>query len=98
VAIRYFAYVRKKGMGSLAKAELGGGLFWMSVLMTGAAGVLIDWQVFAVLLAVALVSTLVLGYRLSKRFGGLSGDMYGFIIEVNELLLLNALILMGSAA
>lgn len=98
VAIRFFAYVRKEGMGSLAKAELSGGLFWVSVLMTVAAGVLIDWQTFAMLAAVTFIATLLLGRWLSKRFGGLSGDMYGFVIELNELLLLNALILMGSAA
>jgi cobalamin synthase len=28
-----------------------------------------------------------------KRYGGFSGDMYGFSIEVTELILLNAILL-----
>lgn len=93
LAIRVFEYVRKEGMGRLAKTELSGGLFWGSLILTAAAGILIDWRVFLILFAVTVPASLLPGRWLSRRFGGLSGDMYGFIIEMNELLLLNILII-----
>jgi cobalamin 5'-phosphate synthase/cobalamin synthase len=46
----------------------------------------------SVLLFVSLVSSLGIGYMLVRRYGGLSGDMYGFSIELTELLLLNLLV------
>lgn len=95
-AIRYFPYVRKEGMGSLARAELTGPLFWTAALMMLLLGAAFGSALFLVMLGVSLVATWLLGSWLTKRFGGLSGDMYGFIIEMNELLLLNVLILAGA--
>jgi len=94
-AIRFFPYVRKEGMGSLAKAELTAPLFWTAAFATLLIGAALGAALFAVMMAVSVVATWLLGSWLTKRFGGLSGDMYGFIIELNELLLLNLLILAG---
>ena len=89
VAIYAFDYIRKDGMGSLAKSELTLWQFTMAVLGV----ILIAWfdnsQAF---LWMALLSLLSLGfiYFVAKRyFGGFSGDLYGLLIETSELVMLH---------
>ena len=87
VAIYLFPYISKNGMGTLAKQELK------------------TWQVLIALLYVVILSfssLWLIGISLSvlticaiffiKRYGGFNGDIYGFTIEVTELILLNAIL------
>ncbi|MEA2090926.1 MAG: adenosylcobinamide-GDP ribazoletransferase [Campylobacterota bacterium] len=88
LAIYLFPYISQNGMGTLAKEELKG------------------WQVLTALIYVALLS--ISGFSLLivslsvlfvikiffiKRYGGFNGDIYGFTIEISELILLNAILL-----
>jgi cobalamin synthase len=41
---------------------------------------------------VALLALVIMAKFFTTRLGGLNGDVYGFIIEVTELLLLNYII------
>lgn len=95
VAIYFYPYIRENGMGALAKEEFTfGQLFWATI------GVLIVMFLMPegwLLLATALVTFLAVTFLVAKRFGGFSGDIYGFLIEVSELLLLNIL-LFGAAS
>jgi cobalamin 5'-phosphate synthase/cobalamin synthase len=88
LAIYLFPYISQNGMGTLAKEELKA------------------WQVLVALLFVLLVSLstlwlIVVSFLVlffiklffMKRYGGFSGDIYGFTIELSELVLLNAILL-----
>ena len=45
------------------------------------------------LLATTLLTLLIIKRFFIKRLGGFSGDIYGFLIEVTELVLLNILLI-----
>ncbi len=88
IAIYFFPYITENGMGALAKEELK------------------TWQVLITLLyvfALSFSSIILFGVSLlvlslcviffMKRYGGFSGDIYGFTIEVTELILLNSILL-----
>ena len=93
-AIYFFPYIRKEGMGALAKAEFTRGQLLTAALMVLAVVVLSgSW----LLLLVSLVTLLLVTTFFVRRLGGFSGDVYGFLIEVTELLLLNTLII-GAAS
>lgn len=91
-AIYNFSYVRNSGMGYLAKKELTTPLFIYSILLVCAIILLIDVRFF-ILFAIAIIVAIIIGFYLVKKFGGLSGDMYGFIIESSELILLCGLVI-----
>lgn len=92
VAIKKYDYVRKDGIATLAKNELTRKIFIFSSLFVFAVGAVFDFKIFLLLFVFTIVSTLVLCEFFKKKYDGLSGDMYGFVIEINELLLLNILV------
>jgi cobalamin synthase len=44
------------------------------------------------LVALSLAAFLLMALLFLRRYGGMSGDMYGFVIEMSELLLLHAIL------
>lgn len=94
LAIYFFPYIRKEGMSTLAKQE-----FTQKQLVISSIFVIIlvlltkSW----LLLAFSLLTLLLVKRFFIKRLGGFSGDIYGFLIEVTELLLLNILLIGVSA-
>ena len=85
-------YISQNGMGSLAKEEFGRGHFAVAVVYTLVFVALFDvWS----LLFVTLVTLFVLAKIFYSRYGGFNGDMYGFSIEFSELILLNAIVVVG---
>lgn len=89
VAIFFFPYI-SKGVGALIKEEL-----HFLHLVIGF-GLCFAWCVFfeqVWLLPLSLAFVFVIAYAFTKRYGGLNGDIYGFIIETTELFLLNAIII-----
>lgn len=89
LSIYLFAYIGG-GMATLAKEE-----FTRSQVITASISVLIVSILFHAtwLLGISLITLFVLKLFFMKRYAGMSGDIYGFSIEVTELVLLNALIL-----
>lgn len=89
LAIYLFPYLHDQGMGAMAKEEL-----TRSQTVTSSVLVLVvvmlsnTW----LLLAVSLLTLLAVKRVFMRRLGGFSGDVYGFLIEVTELLLLNTLL------
>ena len=89
VAIYSFPYV-SSGISQFVKEELDFRLFLLSAAFVMIIAFLFDglWLLIVSLLFGFLVARLFV-----KRYGGLNGDMYGFVIETTELLLLNLLML-----
>jgi len=89
LAIYLFPYIRKEGMSTLAKQEFTkrqliiSTLFILAVVLFSG-----SW----LLLAFSLLTLLLIKRFFIKRLGGFSGDIYGFLIEVTELVLLNVLL------
>ena len=94
LAIYLFPYIRKAGMSTLAKQEFTQKQLLLSSLFVLVVLFLTDtW----LLLAVALLTLLLIKRFFIRRLGGFSGDIYGFLIEVTELVLLNALLIGATA-
>ena len=88
LAIYFFPYVGG-GMGRLAKEELKGWQVMVALFYTALVVFLTDsWILFGGSIALLLL----IKYFFVKRLGGFTGDIYGFTIEVIELLLLNLII------
>jgi adenosylcobinamide-GDP ribazoletransferase len=95
LAIYTFPYVRPSGMGYAAKQEFTVLLFIYSALLVLCVLAFTNVWLLA-LLAIAVVSSMFIGAFLARRFGGLSGDMYGFVIESVELALLCSIVVWES--
>jgi len=87
--IYLYPYISKNGMGALAKSELKG---WQAAVALLYSLVVVALFHSFWLLFIMLFTLFILKYFFMKRYGGFSGDMYGFSIEVSELILLNAVI------
>ncbi len=90
-AIYFFDYIRKDGMGSLAKAELHTWQFIFSAFIVVAIAVLYSWQVTLGMLVLLFLPLFLVAWLARKAFGGFSGDLYGLLIEVTEWVLLHIL-------
>lgn len=93
-AIYFFPYTKREGMGTLAKAE-----FTRNQLVAAGVSVLavVAFSGSWLLLIVSLATLLATAALFTRRLGGFSGDVYGFLIEITELLLLNAAIIGASS-
>ncbi|TKI70953.1 adenosylcobinamide-GDP ribazoletransferase [Sulfurimonas crateris] len=90
LAIYFYPYISQSGMGTLAKEEL----TKPQMLITLFCSFLIVLIYNKLLLLVsALLVLFVIKSFFIKRYGGFTGDIYGFTIEVTELVLLNVLLL-----
>jgi cobalamin 5'-phosphate synthase/cobalamin synthase len=89
-AIWFYPYIRNEGMGSLAKAELTR-MQMIAATVLVAAAALFTLQGWMLLLGSVVTLWLVARF-VAKRLGGFSGDIYGFLIEVSEVVLLHLLI------
>lgn len=92
LAIYFFPYIRKNGMGLLAKQEFNRyQLLFISVVVL----TLVAISGSYLLLIASLLLLLVIKSFFMARLGGFSGDIYGFLIELSELLLINILLVSG---
>jgi len=89
LAIYFYPYISQNGIGTLAKQELKtsqllSALFYSALLV-------IVWNI-SILFVSSLLVLFFIKLFFIKRYGGFSGDIYGFTIEVTELILLNILL------
>ncbi|MEA3374508.1 MAG: adenosylcobinamide-GDP ribazoletransferase [Campylobacterota bacterium] len=90
LAIYLFPYIPQEGMGSLAKEEFTyRQLFWATIVVLIFTLLMPKGWLLLIASAVVLWGVKLLAM---KRFGGFSGDLYGFLIELSELILLNILL------
>ncbi|WP_345992819.1 adenosylcobinamide-GDP ribazoletransferase [Sulfurimonas sp. HSL-1716] len=91
LAIYFFPYITKNGMSALAKEEFTRPQLLFAFLYVAALGFSFHFF-FAPFLLAGLFLLLTARFFIG-RLGGFSGDIYGFTIEVTELLLLNLIII-----
>ncbi len=89
LAIYLYPYITQNGIGTLAKEEFKKS-HMIAVLFYSI--ILIFLSNLTMLLVSSLLVLLVIKLFFIKRYGGFTGDIYGFTIEVTELLLLNLII------
>ena len=88
LAISFFPYARKEGIGKAFKQGSTIIKFIIASIITLAAAILLaGWWGIAVMAIICLV-TLLAGVFFKSRLGGLTGDTYGAIKEVNEAVVL----------
>lgn len=92
LAIYFLPYIRENGMSTLAKAEFIKPQLIVSIILVILSSLLFSKGL--ILLAIALISLLLFKVWFTKRFGGFSGDLYGFMIEGTELILLHGVIIL----
>jgi cobalamin synthase len=90
LAIYFLPYIRENGMSTLAKQEFTLTQLLFSSLMVGLAALLFPSGLL--LLGTAFVGLLLFTFWFKRRFGGFSGDLYGFMIEMSELILMHVLL------
>lgn len=91
LAIYFFSYIRENGMGSLAKSEFTFTQLLISSAIVLSTAFIIDTGLM--LLVVSSLTLLLLRFWFTRRFGGFSGDTYGFMIEITELILLHVVLI-----
>jgi len=88
LAIYFYNYI-SSGVGQLIKEEL----TFKQILFASILTLFISYLFSSTaLFIVALLALVIMAKFFTTRLGGLNGDIYGFIIEVTELLLLNYII------
>jgi len=89
LAIYFYPYISQNGMGTLAKEEITKPQILIALLYSLVLVALFNaWiALFFALLVLFFIKRFFI-----KRYGGFSGDIYGFSIEVTELILLNVLL------
>jgi cobalamin 5'-phosphate synthase/cobalamin synthase len=89
LAIYLYPYVSPKGMGTLAKEEFTKRQLLVALFYSL---VIVAFFNMWILLVSSLLVLFVIKSFFIKRYGGFTGDIYGFSIEVTELILLNVLL------
>jgi len=100
LAILYFPYARPEGMGRAFSLHAGPGALWTALLtVTGLLGGIYLTQVLFLVLVAAAATTAAgffvfwFGSWAVRKIGGLTGDLYGAVAELTELLVLTVFIL-----
>ncbi len=95
LAIYFYPYVSPSGMSSFAKEELKSFQVLAATIYVITIGALMLGLLNLVLMFVSLLILFVIKLYFLKRYGGFTGDIYGFTIEVTELILLNTILIIG---
>jgi cobalamin 5'-phosphate synthase/cobalamin synthase len=91
IAIYNYPYITKQGIGTLAKEEFSTKQFFITLFYSIILATLFNsWA----LLISSFFILLFLKSFFIKRYGGFSGDIYGFSIELTELILLNIVLIL----
>ena len=93
LAIWYFPYAREQGLGRNVKDRSS----WRQVALATGTSILVasltyQWMGLVIMLAVALVVWLCARFAIT-RISGLTGDIYGAICEITELVVLLLLVI-----
>ena len=84
-----FPYARRAGLGlAVNQAARGSTLVVAGAIALGAAGALLGWGGLVIATIVVTATALAVGAWATRRLGGLTGDVYGALVEVTEVMTL----------
>lgn len=83
-----FPAARDEGMAVAARSIFGWSQAVLGSAVTVGISLAIFWPAGTVLLAPALIAALLIGIYSTRRLGGVTGDVLGSMVEVNEVMLL----------
>ncbi len=90
MSIFVFPYARREGLGAVYKKYCGFRELLLATILTAAVcGLVLSVDGAILMISGGLIAYLV-GQKVSRVLGGLTGDIYGFINELSEVLLLLA--------
>lgn len=89
VAITCFPYARQAGLGRAFSLHAGEGALWVALVLSLLLVLPLGLQGMAALVA-ALACAFGCGYWISRKLGGLTGDVYGAVTELTEAAVLAA--------
>lgn len=89
LAIYFYPYISQRGMGTLAKEEFTKPQMFIALFYSFL--IVLAYNKLLLFVSALLVLFVIKSFFI-KRYGGFSGDIYGFTIEVTELILLNILL------
>ena len=89
IAIYFYEYLSPNGMSTLAKEEFTHKQFIITMLSTALLCFMFN---SAYLLVFSLLTFFLIQKFFVRRYGGFTGDIYGFTIEVSELVMLNVVL------
>ncbi len=89
LAIYMYPYISPNGMSTLAKEEFTTSQFLIVLVYVSVLSIVFSWTLFFVSLAILFAAKTFF----IRRYGGFSGDIYGFVIEITELILLNIIVI-----
>ncbi len=96
-AIMAFPSARKGGLGDLFKGKTSWTMTHIATIITLAiAAGFLNWIGLALVAGIWVIAFLI-AKGLSSRLGGLTGDTYGAIIEISEVCILIAIVIIGKA-
>lgn len=87
-AIKFFPYTRKEGLGKLYKLHTGKQEFVWATILTLTIGVILLKLKALILFFVIWLISYFMARKITETIGGMTGDTYGAIMEINEVLLL----------
>jgi adenosylcobinamide-GDP ribazoletransferase len=90
LAIYIFPYARQEGLGTIYKNYCGIKELLLATVFAGAVAMIVLGLYGVLLMAFGGVISYLTGIKVNKELGGLTGDIYGFINEISEVLLLLA--------
>lgn len=90
LAVFIFPYARKEGLGTIYKKYCGVKELLLATVLAGAAAGIVLGVYGALLMLMGGLIAYLVGRKVSRELGGLTGDIYGFINELSEVLLLLA--------
>ncbi|MDH5464373.1 MAG: adenosylcobinamide-GDP ribazoletransferase [Thiovulaceae bacterium] len=93
IAIFLLPYLRDNGMSALAKKEFRRRHFFSALVLVGMLLSFFPYIFSLIMMAVSLITFILIERFFKYRYGGMTGDIYGFLIEVTEIILLNAVII-----
>lgn len=95
LAIAAFPYAHAEGLGRAVKDHASWRQVGLGLLLTLPAAAYAGWLDALIVLAVAALSTWLVGRFVTTRIPGLTGDVYGALCELGEVWVLLSLIVLG---